>query len=69
MNETLDLNAIRSEIDARGLKVKYLAMKIGVIPGTLSSFLTGKRNLGPSAKRLLLLELNLTEEALKKKAA
>lgn len=54
-----DLTTIRDAINSRGLKVKFLASKIGVAPATLSSFLTGKRNLGNPALLSLLRELNL----------
>lgn len=54
-----DLTTIRDAINSRGLKVKFLASKIGVTPATLSSFLTGKRNLGNPALLSLLRELNL----------
>jgi transcriptional regulator with XRE-family HTH domain len=69
MNKTLDLNKLRSEIDSKGLKVKYLAEKIGVMPCTLSSFLTGKRGLGNAAFISLLRELNLTTKSVSKKAS
>lgn len=59
----IDTKQIRDAINIHGLKVKFLAEKIGVTPGTLSSFLTGKRGLGGAAKKALLRELGLPVES------
>lgn len=65
MSNCNDLTTIRAAIDGRGIKVKFLASKIGVTPATLSSFLTGKRNLGSAAFMSLLRELNLDAAKIK----
>lgn len=59
-----DTKQIRDAINNQGLKVKFLAEKIGVTAGTLSSFLTGKRGLGGAAKKSLRRELGLPVENL-----
>jgi plasmid maintenance system antidote protein VapI len=40
-----ELRAIKSAIQSRGLKKKWLAQKIGVSQPTISLFLNGERNL------------------------
>lgn len=59
MNDEQVVKLVRAELKDRGMKIGFLAQKIGVAPCTLSSYLTGKRNLGASAKLLLLKVLNL----------
>jgi len=57
MNATIDLEEIKARIKKSGLKVKHLAGVIGVHPTTLSSYLSGKRELGLPAKKSLFREL------------
>lgn len=64
MSTTIDLIFVRKRIDEKGLKINFLASKIGVTKNTLSSFLNGRRNLGLSALKLLMLELGISEEQL-----
>lgn len=48
MTTVLDPNAYKmlgKEIDDRGLKVKFVASKIGITPNYLGQVLSGKRNL------------------------
>lgn len=59
MDETVELKEIRKRIKASGLKKSKLAEVIGIHPTTLSSFLSGKRNLGLAARKSLYRELGL----------
>jgi len=65
----MNLIKIRQEIEKQGLKHKALARRIDVHPNTLSRFLTGKTVLGTEALLKLLKALNLSTEALMKKAS
>jgi transcriptional regulator with XRE-family HTH domain len=64
-----ELKTIHTRIKEKGLKKKFLAQEIGVVPSTLSSFLSGKRNLGTSAVKLLLQQLDMDEATYLKKAS
>lgn len=55
------VDTIRTEIEKKGIKHRWLAEKIGVHPTTLSRFLTRKRGIGSEIKMSLLRELNLDD--------
>ena len=69
MSDAFDAKKIKGVIKEKRIKVKDLALAIGVTPNTLSSALNGNRALGKSALISLFRELNLNAEALKRKAA
>jgi plasmid maintenance system antidote protein VapI len=59
MSVTKDLKILKDQIKKSGLKKGKLAEVIGIHPTTLSSFLSGKRQLGLAAKKSLYRELGL----------
>lgn len=55
----LNAEDVRKAIDDRGLKISWVAGKIGVKPDTLGRFLSGRHNLGLPAQILLKQLLGL----------
>lgn len=68
MSNTLDLKLVRDRIEASGFKIKHIAKEIGVQPCTLSSFLSGNRGLGNSARILLYGFLKIDRKSIEEKA-
>lgn len=61
MNKTLDWKIAKTAVKKSGLKQTWIAEQIGVSENTLSSFLSGKQNLGKPAQILLARVLKLDE--------
>lgn len=65
----MDLELIKSEIRARGLKQRWLANKIEVHPSTLNRFLTGRTIMSGESLIKLLQVLEIDPGNLKPKAS
>lgn len=65
----MDLELIKSEIKARGLKQRWLANKIDVHPSTLNRFLTGRTIMSGEALIKLFQLLKIDPASLKTKAS
>ncbi len=65
----LDLGLVREKIKDSGFKMRHIATEIGVKPNTLSSYVSGKRGLGTSAKLLLCDILGIDRKSITEKAS
>ena len=69
MRHDVDPKMIKEAIEAKGLKLKFVAESIGVSGSTLSAYLNRSRNLGKPATILLLQFLGISHQMLKKNAS